>query len=293
MLTRLFKPLFDLKAPFRSGVLWLIWGWLILLVLLPNLLVIGVSFLERDPQDFIRFSVSLDNYQRLFDPLYLGVFSRSLYMAVMATVLCLAIGYPFAWGVSRVAPRWRPLLMFLLIVPFWTNSLVRTYAIKVLLAGNGLINSFLIDIGLISQPLQLLYTEGAVIIGLIYVLLPFMILPLYSVFEQLREDLLAASADLGASRWRTFRHVVIPMTMPGVIAGCLLVLLPAMGMFYIADVLGGSRVLLVGNVIKSQFLDARDWPFGAAASVMLTVAMALLLLAYWQSVRRVRQQVAL
>jgi spermidine/putrescine transport system permease protein len=149
-----------------------------------------------------------------------------------------------------------------------------------------LINSWLQTLGLIDQPLTLLYTEGAVIVGLVYLLLPFMILPLYAVFEDLRRDLLLASHDLGAGRVSTFLHVVVPLTLPGVIAGVLLVLLPAMGMFYVADVLGGAKNLLVGNIIKSQFLDARDWPFGAAASVLLTVAMAVLLLAHRLSRRR-------
>ncbi len=277
-----------LKTPFRTAVLVLVWGWLLALVLVPNLLVVAVSFTARDPLRFVELSFTLENYRRLLDPLYLGVFADSLVLALVTTALCLVIGYPFAWAVSRVDPRWRPLLMLLMIIPFWTNSLVRTYAIKVLIAGNGLINSLLLQLGLVSEPLQMLYTGGAVVLGLVYILLPFMVLPLYAVFEDLREDLLHASRDLGAGPWATFRHVILPLTFPGVIAGCLLVLLPAMGMFYIADVLGGARNLLVGNVIKAQFLDARDWPFGAAISVTLTAAMGLLLLAYWYSHRRIR-----
>lgn len=278
---------------FRNAVLWLIWGWLIAFVLVPNLLILVMSVLERDPRDFVRWSLSLDSYARLLDPLYAGVFLRSLWMALVATGLCLAIGYPFAWAISRLGPRWRPVMMFLLIVPFWTNSLVRTYAIKVLLANNGLINQALLALGWVEAPVQLLYTEAAVIVGLVYVLIPFMILPLYSVFEQLPGPVLEASADLGANRWQTFWRIVVPMTLPGIIAGCLMVLLSALCLFYVSDVLGGARVLLVGNLIKGQFLDARDWPFGAALSVSLAVAMAVLLLAYWHSVRRVRQQVSL
>jgi spermidine/putrescine transport system permease protein len=274
------------RQPFRVAVLVLVWGWLLALVLVPNLLVIGASVMTRDPFDFLSLPLTLDNYRRLMDPLYVQVFLHSLYMASVTTLVCLLIGYPFAWALSRVDKRWQTVLMFLLIVPFWTNSLVRTYAVKLLLASNGLLNSWLQTLGLIDQPLTLLYTEGAVIVGLVYLLLPFMILPLYAVFEDLRRDLLLASHDLGAGRVSTFLHVVVPLTLPGVIAGVLLVLLPAMGMFYVADVLGGAKNLLVGNIIKSQFLDARDWPFGAAASVLLTVAMAVLLLAHRLSRRR-------
>jgi spermidine/putrescine transport system permease protein len=233
----------------------------------------------------VRMEASLQSYARLLDPVYAGVFLDSLGMALTTTLVCLLIGYPFAWAVSRLPARIKPLLIFLVILPFWTNSLVRTYAMKLLLATNGLTNQALLGLGVVDAPLRMLYTEGAVIAGLVYVLLPFMILPLYAVFEQLREDLLEVSSDLGAARWRTFRYVVLPLTMPGVLAGCLLVLIPAVGMFYVADVLGGAKHLLIGNVIKNQFLDARDWPFGAAASILLTLAMALLLYAYYLSAR--------
>lgn len=278
------------RQPFRLAVLCLVWGWLLVLVLAPNLLVVGTSVLSRDAVDFIRLPFTADNYARLIDPVYLDVFLHSLTMAVVTTVLCLLIGYPFAWALSRVSKRRQTLLIFLLVVPFWTNSLVRTYALKLLLATNGLINNGLLALGLIEEPVSLLYSELAVIIGLVYLLLPFMILPLYSVFDDLREELLLASHDLGAGRWPTFVHVVVPLTLPGVLAGVLLVLLPAMGMFYVADVLGGARNLLVGNVIKNQFLDARDWPFGAAASVLLTVAMAVLLFAHRLSRRRLGEE---
>lgn len=275
------------KSPFRTATLWLIWGWLIIFALLPNLLVIATSFLTRDSSDFISLPVTIDSYQRMVDPLYLEVFLHSLWMAGITTILCLLFGYPFAWLVSKAKTRWQPLLMMMLILPFWTNSLVRTYALKLLFANNGLINKLLLSIGLIDKPIDILYTQGAVIAGLTYLLFPFMVLPLYAVFTDLRDDMLLASKDLGASKLQTFWHVVLPLTTPGVISGVLLVLLPAMGMFYVADILGGARNLLVGNIIKNQFLDARDWPFGAAASVLLTLAMALLLWAYHASSRRI------
>ncbi|MFL1454156.1 spermidine/putrescine ABC transporter permease PotB [Marinobacter sp. GN3S48] len=279
-----------LQQPFKTAVLVLVWGWLLLLVLTPNLLVVGASVMTRDAASFLSLPLNLDSYRRLLDPLYLEVFLHSLYMAGVTTALCLLIGYPFAWALSRVAKQRQTLLIFLLIVPFWTNSLVRTYALKLLLATNGLINNALMGMGLIEEPLRLLYTEGAVIVGLVYLLLPFMILPLYSVFEDLRHELLMASHDLGAGRLPTFIHVIVPLTLPGVLAGVMLVLLPAMGLFFVADILGGSRNLLVGNVIKNQFLDARDWPFGAAASILLTVAMALLLYAHKLSRSRLGEQ---
>jgi len=278
-----------LRAPFKTAVLVLIWGWMLLFVLVPNLLVIVTSFLRRDDVHFIRWEATLDNYLRLFSPDYAAVFAHSFYMALVTTVLCLLIGYPFAYLVSRYRAAMKPYLIFLVIVPFWTNSLVRTYAMKLLIATNGLVNQALLGLGLIDEPLRMLYTEGAVIAGLVYVLLPFMILPLYAIFEQLRSDLLEASADLGAGRWQTFYRVVLPLTMPGIIAGSLLVLLPAVGMFYVADVLGGAKNLLIGNIVKNQFLDARDWPFGAAASLLLTLAMGVLLYAYYLSVKLIRR----
>ena len=278
------------QQPFKTAVLVLVWGWLLFLVLAPNLLVVGASVMSRDPSTFIALPLNLDAYRQLFNPLYLDVFLHSLWMAVMTTVVCLLIGYPFAWALSKVQKRRQMLLIFLLIVPFWTNSLVRVYALKLILATNGLLNSGLLWLGWISEPVQLLYTQGAVIIGLVYLLLPFMILPLYAVFDDLRQDVLLASHDLGAGRFATFTNVIIPLTLPGVLAGVMLVLLPAMGLFFVPDILGGSRNLLVGNVIKNQFLDARNWPFGAAASIVLTVTMALLMFAHRLSKRRLGEE---
>lgn len=275
-----------MQQPFRTAVLVLVWGWLLFLVLSPNLLVVGASVMTRDPGSFISLPLTLDAYRQLLNPLYLDVFLHSLYMAAMTTLACLLIGYPFAWALSKVNEERQVLLIFLLIVPFWTNSLVRTYALKLILATNGLLNNALLSIGVVDEPLQLLYTEVAVIIGLVYLLLPFMILPLYSVFDDLREDLLRASQDLGAGRLSTFIYVIVPLTLPGVLAGVMLVLLPAMGLFFVPDILGGSRNLLVGNVIKNQFLDARNWPFGAAASIVLTVTMAFLMFAHRLSKQR-------
>jgi len=278
------------QQPFKTAVLVLVWGWLLFLVLAPNLLVVGASVMTRDPSTFIALPLNLDAYRQLFNPLYLDVFLHSLWMATLTTAICLLIGYPFAWALSKVQKRRQVLLIFLLIIPFWTNSLVRVYALKLILATNGLLNSALLWLGWISEPLQMLYTQGAVIIGLVYLLLPFMILPLYAVFDDLRQDVLLASHDLGAGRLATFKNVIIPLTLPGVLAGVMLVLLPAMGLFFVPDILGGSRNLLVGNVIKNQFLDARNWPFGAAASIVLTLTMALLMFAHRLSKQRLGEE---
>lgn len=274
------------RSAFRWAVLTLIWGWMLLFVLVPNLLVLVTSFVQRDEVNFVRLVFSLESYQRLFDPLYLQVVVNSLSLAGLATLACLLVGYPFAFALSRLATRQKTLLVLLLMVPFWTNSLVRTFAMKLLIATRGILNEGMLALGLIERPLQMLYTDGAVVVGLVYVMLPFMVLPLYAVFEDLREDLLQASSDLGAKPWQTFRHVTLPLTAPGIIAGALLVFLPSLGCFYVTDVLGGARVLLAGNVIKNQFLDARDWPFGASASVLLSVLMGLLLVAYSFSARQ-------
>ena len=272
---------------FQRVTLFVIWAWLIIFAFIPNILVVLASFLTRDEDKFLALPVTIDNYLRFVDPLYVKVFLHSLSMASVTTIICLLLGYPFAWLVSRTSKRWQSFLMLLLIIPFWTNSLVRLYAVKLIMAANGLLSSALIGMGLINEPLQILYTEKAVIGGLVYLLFPFMVLPLYAVFTDLRQDIVLASKDLGANKFQTFWHVILPLTTPGIISGVLLVLLPAMGMFYVADILGGSRNLLVGNIIKSQFLDARDWPFGAAASVLLTLTMAILIAAYYASSKRI------
>lgn len=268
---------------FRNGAIALILGWLTLFVFLPNLMILGVSFLTRDESELIAPLFTLSNYDRLLDPLYFVVLLHSLWLALLATAICLLVGYPFAWLLAHLPARIRPLLLFLVVVPFWTNSLIRTYALKVLLGTRGLINGWLLDLGLIERPLQMMYTEVAVIIGLVYVLLPFMVLPLYSSIEKLDSRLLEAARDLGANGWQRLVRIILPLTLPGIIAGCLLVFLPAMGMFYVSDLLGGAKHLLIGNLIKTQFLNSRDWPFGASISVMLTVLMALLVYCYWRA----------
>ena len=278
---------------FQKITVAIIFSWLIFFVLIPNLLVLTVSFLTRDGSDFYALPFTLDNYANLFNPLYAQVVWNSLYMSGIATIICLLIGYPFAFMVSKINPKYRPFLLFLVVLPFWTNSLIRIYGMKVFLGVKGVLNTMLMDMGILSEPIRILNTEVAVIIGLVYLLLPFMILPLYSAIEKLDGRLLEAAKDLGANAFQRFFRVILPLTMPGIIAGCLLVLLPAMGMFYVADLLGGAKVLLVGNVIKSEFLISRNWPFGSAISIGLTILMALLIFVYYRANKLLNKKVEL
>lgn len=281
------------KLNLQNAIITLIVGWLTLFVLVPNLMIIGTSFLTRDEANLIELTFTFDNYLRLLDPLYAKVLMHSFYMAVIATLLCLVIGYPFAYIVAKMPEKWRPFMLFLVIVPFWTNSLIRTYGLKIVLGTQGILNKSLMAMEIIDKPMRLMYTETAVMIGLVYILLPFMILPLYSAIEKLDNTYIEAAKDLGANKFQTITRVILPLTMPGIIGGCLLVLLPALGMFYISDLLGGAKNLLIGNVIKSQVLNARDWPFGAATSIALTFAMAVMLYAYYRAGKLLNKKVEL
>ncbi|EAU1516171.1 spermidine/putrescine ABC transporter permease PotB [Salmonella enterica] len=280
-------------SKFQNVVIVTIVGWLVLFVFLPNLMIIGTSFLTRDDARFVKMVFTLDNYARLLDPLYFEVLLHSLNMALIATLSCLVLGYPFAWFLAKLPEKIRPLLLFLLIVPFWTNSLIRIYGLKIFLSTKGYLNEFLLWLGVIDTPIRIMFTPSAVIIGLVYILLPFMVMPLYSSIEKLDKPLLEAARDLGASKIQTFIRIIIPLTMPGIVAGCLLVMLPAMGLFYVSDLMGGAKNLLIGNVIKVQFLNIRDWPFGAATSITLTIVMGLMLLIYWRASRLLNKKVEL
>ncbi|USD66659.1 spermidine/putrescine ABC transporter permease PotB [Vibrio sp. SCSIO 43136] len=281
------------KLNLQNAIVGLIVSWLVIFVLLPNLMIIGTSFLTRDEANLIEMTFTLDNYARLADPLYFKVLWHSFYMALIATAICLVVGYPFAYIVAKMPEKWRPFMLFLVIVPFWTNSLIRTYGLKIVLGTQGILNKSLMALEIIERPIRIMYTESAVMIGLVYILLPFMILPLYSAIEKLDGTYIEAAKDLGANKLQTFTKVILPLTAPGIIGGCLLVLLPALGMFYISDLLGGAKNLLIGNVIKSQVLNARDWPFGAATSIALTVAMAVMLYAYYRAGKLLNKKVEL
>ncbi|OQX10047.1 MAG: spermidine/putrescine ABC transporter permease PotB [Thiothrix lacustris] len=275
---------------FRRGIIFLTLFWLGLFVLVPHVLVLLTSVLSPDPQHLAVWPLTLDSWARVWEPLYAEVFLHSLWLSAVTTLVCLLLGYPFAYLLAKLPKLWRGVLLFLMIVPFWTNSLIRTYALKLLLGNKGVINTALLGLGITDEPVELLYTEFAVIFGLVYVLLPFMVLPLVSSFDKLDGHLIEAAHDLGAGFWQRFRHIILPLTTPGIVAGCLIVFLPAMGMFYVADLLGGAKNLLVGNVIRNQFLVVRDWPFGAAFSVALIAIMAGLLWLYFVANRRINRQ---
>ncbi|MDK7222374.1 spermidine/putrescine ABC transporter permease PotB [Proteus mirabilis] len=276
---------------FQNIVITGVVGWLMVFVFLPNIMIIATSFLTRDDANLVEMVFTLDNYYRLFDPMYAEVLLHSINMALVATLACLILGYPFAFFLAKMPKKKQPLLLFLLIVPFWTNSLIRIYGLKIFLSTKGYFNEFLLWIGLIDKPLRIIYTPEAVVLGLVYILLPFMVLPLYSSIEKLDKPCLEAARDLGANKLQTFIRIIIPLTMPGIIAGCLLVMLPAMGLFFVADLMGGAKNLLIGNVIKSQFLNIRDWPFGAATSICLTLVMGLMLFVYYRAVKLLHKKV--
>ena len=217
----------------------------------------------------VRWDFTLENYGRLFDGLYLGILWRSVSTALVCTAVCLLLGYPFAYYLARYRPKHRNILLLLVVVPFWTNFLIRTYAWILILRTEGLLNSLLGAVFPNWGPLELLNTPLAVQIGLVYGYLPFMILPLYAALEQLDMSLLEAAQDLGASPRRAFWHVTVPLSLPGILAGSMLVFIPTVGAFLTPDLLGGGKVSYIGNVIERQFKTARDWPFGSALSFML------------------------
>ncbi len=277
------------RSLFKSAVISVISLWFLVFVFVPNILVFGVSFLERHENNFVTFTFTLENYQRIFSSVYFEVFADSFRLAFISMLICLVVGYPFAYRLARMKGRIKNILFMLIIIPFWTSSLIRTYAIMIVLKTNGLLNTVLLALGVIDEPLQLLYTGTAVTIGMVYSLLPFMILPLYDSIEKLDKVYIEAAGDLGAGKIQTFIKIIIPLTMPGIIAGCTLVFLPSFCLFYIPDLMGGAKDLLIGNLIKNQFLSARDWPFGSAVSVVLTGIMAVLLFAYYKSTKLVQK----
>ena len=271
----------------ETAVIGLISGWLLLFGVVPILLLVTSSFLTQDAAGFFRLSFSLASYRQLFlDPGYLEVMLRSTKLAALTTLCCLLAGYPFAWFTARLKKHQRVVILILLMIPFWTNSLVRTYAIRMVLGTKGLLNTVLLGTGIIDAPLKLLYTDTAVILGLFYLMLPFMILPLYSNLEKLDYRLVEAARDLGAGTVQIFRKIIVPLSMPGVFAGCIMVFVPTMGLFYVAALLGGARQLLIGNLIQQQYLNARNWPLGSATSVVLILLMTLMLAGYALVIRR-------
>lgn len=257
------------------------WCWLTVFALIPTFLVFITSVLTPGDTELVRLQLTLDNYSRLFHPAYLKVFLRSWIMASLCTLVCWCLAYPFSYCIARLRNiRVKSLLILLVIVPFWTSSLIRSYAIVAVIKTRGILNNFLLWTGIIEQPLQLMYTDTATLIGLVYTLLPLMILPLYVNIEKLDKQLIDAAKDLGANRTQIFWRILLPLTLPGVLSGSILVFLPAMTIFYIPDLLGGAKTLLLGNIIQNQFLAARDWPMGATISVALILLIGACLFIY-------------
>ncbi len=250
-------------------------AWMGLFFFLPLVLVFVISFMTRGTYGGVEWTFSLGNYATLLDPLYLRIYLRSILLASATTLVCLILGFPLAYYMARLPAHWQAVWMVLIMIPFWTNFLVRTYAWIFILRSEGLLNTILTEIGLIDRPVEILYTEAAILIGLVYGYLPFMVLPLYAALERLDRSLVEAAADLYATGWSRFRRVILPLAKPGVLAGCLLVFIPSVGAFITPDLLGGAKTMMVGNLIQHEFLVVRDWPFGSAVSfVLMAVVMA-------------------
>lgn len=266
----------------RSWFLVPAWIWLVVLFAAPFAIILSYSLLSRGVYGGIELPWTWESYTRLFDSLYLGIFLHSAILALAATLFCLLLAFPAALFISR-ARRHKYLYLQLVMLPFWTSFLVRTYAWLFLLRDTGLINTALQAAGITHSPLPLLYNNGAVLLGLVYGYLPFMVLPIYATLERLDTALLEAAADLGARPWAALFRVVVPLSRPGIVAGCILVFIPCLGAYLTPDLLGGGRIVLVGNLVQNQFTTARDWPFGSAVSLLL---MALVTLAVWRFLRR-------
>lgn len=280
------------------------WAVLGLFFLLPLVIMLFISFGQRgtygglkpieDLWAYVSAGEFLANYRRSLEPLYLSIYWRSLWMAVVTTVLCLVVSYPMAYYIAVAAPaKWKNLLLGLVVIPFWTSFLIRTYAWMLILRTEGLANAALQWSGLIDQPLNLLYNDFSVMLGLVYGELPFMILPLYASLEKLDLTLLEAGNDLGANHVQTFFRVTVPLTMPGIVAGVILVFIPSIGQFVVSDLLGGAKSILAGNLIQNQFAVARNKPFGSAIAFELTAVVLVLLLAYAFYTKKKGQEVLL
>lgn len=259
--------------------------WMGALFVLPMLMIAVLSFLKRGTYGQVVYEFTLNNYIRIFDPLYGQIFGDTLVVAVLTTVFSILCGYPLAYYISRLEKSTQQIWLLLVMIPFWINFLVRSYAWVIILRSQGVINTFLQSLGIISEPLPLLYNSGSVLLGMVYTLMPFMVLPIYVSLEQMDRRKLEAAYDLGATPWKAFWHVTLPMTKTGVVTGSILVFVSSIGMFVVPDVMGGAKSALIGNVIQNQFLSARDWPFGSALSIVLMLLSMLLILLYFRATK--------
>jgi len=258
-------------------------AWMILLVAIPFIYIFAISFMNKGPYGGVVVGFTLDNFKQVFDPLYLKVFGESLLISALTTIICILIAYPFTYFIAQKSTIKKTVFMAMVIVPFLVSSLIRLFGWINLLRKDGIINSMLLKLGVIHEPLQLVYNTTGVMIGLVYMLLPFMILPLYSSIEKLDKSLLEACSDLGAKPFISFLRVTLPLTMPGVFAGSILVFIPSLGYFFVTDLLGGNKMQVIGNIIRNQFITARNWPLGAAISIFLIIITLVLVKLYQKS----------
>jgi spermidine/putrescine transport system permease protein len=267
-----------------AGLLTPVTLWLGLFFLVPLLFILAYSFGTSGVYGGITLGFNPGNYLKAFDPLYLEIIVRTLVIALINTFLCLVLGYPLAYFIVFKGGRRRSTLILMVMIPIWTSLLLRAYAWVIILSGNGIANRALQFLGITDGPIDLIFTPGAVLMGMVYSYLPFMILPLYAALDRFDVSLKEAAQDLGASRWHTFWRITFPLSMPGVIAGSILVFIPSAGEFVIPNLLGGSRTVLVGNLIQQQFLQARDWAFGSALSMMLSALLVGAIMFYVRKV---------
>jgi spermidine/putrescine transport system permease protein len=249
-------------------------------ILGPLIYMLGLSFMRRSGTWGVISVFTLRNYLRILEPVYLETFVQSVKLALLSTFLVILIGYPFGYFMARLSPLWRSRAMLLLIIPFWTSSLMRLYGWIIMFRANGILDSVLMAAGLTGGPLRLLYTYPAVVTGMVYALLPFMIYAVYASAEKLDWNLVEAARNLGASPFQAFLSISLPLTMPGLFSGVVLTFIPSMGLYFIADILGGNKVVLVGNLIHEQLMKAHDWPFAAALSVILMAMTSFFLFLY-------------
>lgn len=259
--------------------------WLGALFVLPMLLIVMLSFLKRGTYGQVVYEFTANNYIRIVDPLYGQIFWDTFVVAILTTVLSILFGYPLSYYISRLERSKQQIWLLLVMIPFWINFLVRSYAWVIILRSQGVVNTILQSLGIITEPLPLLYNSGSVMLGMVYTLVPFMVLPIYVSLEQMDRRKLEAAYDLGATPWKAFWHVTLPMTKSGVVTGSILVFVSSIGMFVVPDVMGGAKSALMGNVIQNQFLSARDWPFGSALSIVLMLLSMLLILLFFKATK--------
>ncbi len=254
--------------------------WIGILVGIPLVFVIVLSFLSRDNLGNIVFKFSFDNYKKMFDPIYLKVFWDSFLLATLTSLITLLIGYPVAYFIANLKPKKKSVAILLIILPFWISSLLRTYGWIILLGNTGIINNILLKLSLINGPLAMMYRFSTIVIGTVYMLIPFMIISIYNSVDKLDKNLLEASSDLGASKTKTFFNITLPLTIPGIAGGFTLVFIPALGLFFVSDLLGGGKNIFLGNIINTQISKSRNKPFAAALSVGMIFLVIIILFIY-------------